>query len=203
MPFSESYSEPGKTIDKRDRNVTSERLGEANGGSVRANADSRMCAFRWKLCVARSPLRSRLLALITQRSLVHDHPRYQTTRGPCPLAAGGHAANGEAEIEAHYCTSPVGATISNRTLVTRASAGSPRFSCPDPLGDDGRQTARKIPQTTLTIAIPWARILWPRIPLRDFSFSASPQFNDRLAHLESVRRTRRGFIARCPSHPDR
>jgi hypothetical protein len=32
--------------DERDRNVTSERLGGANGGSVRANAGSRMCAFR-------------------------------------------------------------------------------------------------------------------------------------------------------------
>src|SRR5438445_6505000 len=72
--LSKSYFYAEKTTDKRDRNVTSERLGGANGGSGRANAGSRMCAFRWKLCVASLPLRLRLLALITQRSLVQIQP---------------------------------------------------------------------------------------------------------------------------------
>src|SRR5215831_19286432 len=42
---------------KRDRNVTREQLGAANRGCYRANADSRKCASRWKLCAASSPLR--------------------------------------------------------------------------------------------------------------------------------------------------
>jgi len=76
--LSRSYFYAEKTTDKRDRNVTSERLGGANGGSARANAGSRMCAFRWKLCATTSSLSWRLLALITQRSSVQIRPPQPT-----------------------------------------------------------------------------------------------------------------------------
>src|SRR5438445_8372145 len=76
--LSRSYFYAEKTTDRRDRNVTSERLGGANGGSARANAGSRMFASRWKLCVASSPRRLRLLALITQRSSVETRPAIRT-----------------------------------------------------------------------------------------------------------------------------